>query len=89
MNGCDAVGWTRGEPERLAVVEMKRGFNLELLLHTVQRMRCADEVWLAVPATRRGRDRDRDPRIRRLCRLIGFGLMRPHWTRDKWQFRVP
>ena len=28
---------------------------------------------LAVPATRRGRDRD--PRVHRLCRLLGFGLM--------------
>ena len=36
-------------------------------------MRPADEVWVAVPLTRRGRDRD--PRVRRLCRLIGLGLM--------------
>jgi hypothetical protein len=64
-----------GLPERLAVVEMKRGFNLDLL-QAVERMRFADEVWLAIPAT--GRGRDRDPRIRRLCRLIGFGLMAIH-----------
>jgi hypothetical protein len=43
------------------------------LLQAVDRMRPADEVWLAVPLTRRGRDRD--PRVRRLCRLIGLGLM--------------
>ncbi len=36
-------------------------------------MRPADEVWLAVPMTRRGRDRD--PRVRRLCRLIGLGSL--------------
>jgi hypothetical protein len=36
-------------------------------------MPAADEVWLAVPATRRGRDRD--PRVRRLCRLLGLGMM--------------
>jgi hypothetical protein len=52
---------------------MKRGFNLDLLLQAVDRMRPADEVWIAVPITRRGRDRD--PRVRRLCRLIGLGLM--------------
>jgi hypothetical protein len=44
-------------------------------------MRAADEVWLAVPATRRGRDRDR--RVHRLCRLIGFGLMAVDTARDR------
>jgi hypothetical protein len=73
VNGCDAVGVQNGEPQRLAIVEMKLGFNLDLLLQAVERMRTADEVWLAVPVTRRGRDRD--PRVLRLCRLIGFGLM--------------
>jgi hypothetical protein len=76
ISGCDAVAVRDGQPERLAVVEMKRGFNLDLLLQAVERMRCADDVWLAVPAT--GRGRDRDPRIRCLCRLIGFGLMAVH-----------
>ena len=71
--GCDAVAVRDSEPLRLAVVEMKLGFNLELLLQAMDRMRIADEVWLAVPATRRGRDRD--PRLHRLCRVIGFGLM--------------
>jgi hypothetical protein len=80
VNGCDVVAINDGEPQRLAIVEMKLGFNLDLLLQAVERMRSADEVWLAVPATSRGRDRD--PRIRHLCRLIGFGLMAVH-TRSK------
>ena len=46
------------EALRLAIVEMKLGFNLDLLLQAVERIRAADEVWLAVPATQRGRDRD-------------------------------
>jgi hypothetical protein len=71
--GCDIVAVRDGDPPRLAIIEMKRGFNLDLLLQAVDRMRPADEVWLAVPITRRGRDRD--PRVRRLCRLIGLGLM--------------
>lgn len=71
--GCDVVAINDDEPLRLTVVEMKSGFSLELLLQAVDRVRVADEVWLAVPATRRGRDRDR--RVHRLCRLIGFGLM--------------
>ena len=71
--GCDIVAVRNGEPPRLVIVELKRGLNLDLLLQAVDRMRPADEVWLAVPITRRGRDRD--PRVRRLCRLIGLGLM--------------
>ena len=39
----------------------------------MDRVHIADEVWLAVPATRRGRDTD--PRVRLLCRAIGFGLI--------------
>ena len=71
--GCDVVAIRDDESLQLTVVEMKSGFSLESLLQAVDRVRVADEVWLAVPATRRGRDRDR--RIHRLCRLIGFGLM--------------
>lgn len=73
IHGCDAVAVRDEGPTRLAIVEMKLGFNLELLLQAMDRMRVADEVWLAVPATRRGRDRD--PRVHRLCRAVGFGLM--------------
>lgn len=32
---------------------MKLGFNSDLLLQAVERMRAADEVWLVVPVTRR------------------------------------
>jgi hypothetical protein len=49
-------------------------------------MRAADEVWLAVPATRRGRDRD--PRVHCLCRLLGFGLMAVSATRDRVEVLV-
>ena len=75
---CGSRGRTR---PLLAIVELKRGFNLDLLLQAVDRMRPADEVWLAVPMTRRGRDRD--PRVRRLCRLIGLGLLAVDAARDR------
>jgi len=81
VNGCDVVAVRDGEPPRLAIVEMKLGFNLDLLLQAVDRMRAADEVWLAVPATRRGRDRD--PCVHRLCRLIGLGLMAVNAMHDR------
>jgi hypothetical protein len=73
VKGCDIVAVQVDEPKKLSIVEMKLGFNLELLLQATDRMRIADEVWLAVPVTQRGRDRDR--RVHRLCRLIGFGLL--------------
>jgi len=57
--GCDVVAVRHAEPTLLAVVELKLGLSFELRLQGVDRMRCADEVWLAVKATRRGRDRDR------------------------------
>jgi|HubBroStandDraft_1064217.scaffolds.fasta_scaffold78269_2 hypothetical protein len=79
--GCDVVAVRTDIPLTLAIVEMKLGFTLELLLQAIDRMRPADEVWLAVPATRRGRDRD--ARVHRLCRLLGFGLLAVNPTRDR------
>jgi len=73
VEGCDIAAVRSDAPARLVVVEMKLGLNLELLLQAVDRLRVADELWLAVPKTRRGRDRDR--RVHRLCRLLGIGLM--------------
>jgi hypothetical protein len=73
VGGCDLVAVRDGEPPMLVICELKLGFNLELLLQGVDRMAAADAVWLAVPATRRGRDRDR--RVAKLCRLLGFGLL--------------
>jgi hypothetical protein len=81
VNGCDVVAVRHAERLQLAIVEMKLGFNLDLLLQATDRLRAADEVWLAVPATRRGRDRD--SRVHRLCRLIGFGLLAVDVARDR------
>jgi hypothetical protein len=71
--GCDIVGLADGEPPVVVVTELKLSFSLELLLQASDRMRAADRVYVAVPATRRGRDQDR--RVHRLCRLLGIGLM--------------
>ena len=68
VKDCDIVAVRAAEGLTLTIVEMKLGFTLDLLLQVTDRMRAADEVWLAVPATRRGRDRD--PRVHRLCRLL-------------------
>jgi hypothetical protein len=84
--GCDVVAVRNAPPERLLVVEMKLGFSLDLLLQAVDRSRAADEVWLTVAATRRGRDRDR--RVHRLCRLVGVGLLTVDAARDRIEVLV-
>jgi hypothetical protein len=71
--GCDIVAARDGQPPMLVITELKMAFTLELLLQGVDRLRAADEVWLAVGARRRGRDQD--GRVHRLCRLPGFGLL--------------
>jgi hypothetical protein len=73
IGGCDIVAVRAEEPPALVICELKLGFNLELLLQAADRMAAADAVWLAVPRTRRGRDRDR--RVVKLCRLLGLGLL--------------
>jgi hypothetical protein len=72
IRGCDIVAVRVGEAPLLVITEMKLSFTLELVLQAVDRLRVADEVWLAVTASRRGRDTDR--RVHRLCRLLGLGL---------------
>jgi hypothetical protein len=62
-----------GEPPLVVITELKLSFSLELLLQAVERTRSSDLVYVAVPATRRGRDQDK--RVHRLCRMLGIGLL--------------
>lgn len=73
IRGCDLVAIREDEPRRLVIGELKMTLSLDLLLQGVDRMRAADEVWLAVRQSRKGRDTDR--RAIRLCRLLGLGLL--------------
>lgn len=71
--GCDVVA-VRGEEQSILVVaELKLSFTLELVLQAVDRLRCADLVYLAIVGSRNGRDRD--ARVLRLCRLLGLGFL--------------
>jgi hypothetical protein len=71
--GCDVVA-LRGDRSPVVVIcELKLGFNLDLVLQGVDRSAACDEVWLAVRASTRGHVGD--PRVRKLCRLLGFGLI--------------
>jgi hypothetical protein len=72
--GCDLVALRGDEPPLVVVGELKLAFNLELVLQGINRTAACDEVWLAVRASARG-GRAHDPRVRKLCRLLGFGLL--------------
>ena len=72
--GCDLVALRGDEPPMVVVGELKLKFNLELVLQGVERSAGCDEVWLAVRVAARG-GRENDRRVRKLCRLLGFGLL--------------
>jgi len=75
VRGCDLVGIADGTPELVVIGELKQTFTLELVLQAVDRTPACDEIWLAVAASRRGRGREGDPRVKKLCRFLGFGLL--------------
>src|SRR5436189_2522941 len=72
--GCDLVALRGDEPPLVVVGELKLAFNLELVLQGIDRMAACDQVWLAVRIASRG-GRERDRRVLKLCRLLGFGLL--------------
>ena len=73
--GCDLVAIRDGTPTAVIIGELKLTFTLDLVLQAVDRSAACDEVWLAVRASRRGRGREHDRRVKKLCRLLGFGLL--------------
>jgi hypothetical protein len=73
--GCDLVALDGKEPAAVVIGELKLSFTLDLVLQAVDRTAACDEVWLAVRASRRSRGREHDPRVRKLCRLLGLGLL--------------
>jgi hypothetical protein len=73
VRGCDVVGLKGDAPPLVVIGELKQSFSLELVLQGIDRAAACDEVWLAVRSSTRGRARD--ARVRKLCRLLGFGLL--------------
>ncbi|PZD94296.1 hypothetical protein DNH61_17960 [Paenibacillus sambharensis] len=73
---CDLVAVKPGE-EATVIVEMKKTFNLALLLQGVERLRLTDRVMLAVERNRKksGAVNQRFGDLTELCRLLGLGLM--------------
>ncbi len=76
---CDLVAIkhdSTGE-EEILIVEMKKTFNLALLLQGVERLRLGGHVVLAVERNRKksGAHNQRFGDLTELCRLLGIGLM--------------
>lgn len=69
---CDVAAVRDGE---LIVVELKRGFTLELIYQAVDRQRIADGVYVAVPLPKRGYMAPHMQDMRSLCRRLELGLI--------------
>jgi hypothetical protein len=68
IGGADLVG-VRDDGRLVVIGELKLRFSLDLLLQAVDRMAACDEVWMAIRA------RPVRAEVRKLCRLLGFGLL--------------
>ncbi|PQP82483.1 hypothetical protein C0Q44_13670 [Paenibacillus sp. PCH8] len=73
---CDLVG-VRSDQDEPLIVEMKKTFNLSLLLQGMQRMKLSPFVYLAVERNRskRGAVNQRWSELTALCRQLGLGLL--------------
>ncbi|QOS77881.1 hypothetical protein JNUCC31_24505 [Paenibacillus sp. JNUCC31] len=73
---CDLVGVKSDQNEPL-IVEMKKTFNLSLLLQGMQRLKLSPFVYLAVERNRskRGAVNQRWGELTALCRQLGLGLL--------------
>lgn len=69
---CDITAARDGE---LIVVELKRGFTLELIYQAMERQKIADGVYVAVPLPGRGYLAPRVREMQALCRRLELGLI--------------
>ncbi len=87
VRNCDLVGVHPDRSEPL-IVEMKKTFNLALLLQGMERLQMSSQVYLAVERsrTKRGAVNQRWGDITKLCRKLGFGLMTITFFKTKKPF---
>lgn len=72
VRGCDIAAVKNDE---LIIVELKRGFTMELIYQALERQRIADSVYLAVPLPKRGYMAPRYHDMLRLCKRLELGLI--------------
>mgnify|MGYP002624863158 CR=1 FL=1 len=77
VRGCDIVARRAGEAP--VIVELKKSFNLPLLLQGIDRLAMSDEVYLAFAAPAKAANWRRDRKaVLKLCRRLGLGLLMIH-----------
>ena len=79
VRGCDVVA---SRDDDLVIVELKRGFNVDLLLQATERQRLSQSVYIAVPAPLGKGDRARWRDILRLLRRLELGALLVHFDAD-------
>ena len=72
VKDCDVTAMRDGE---LIVVELKRGFTLDLVYQAIDRQRVADGVYVAVPLPKRGYMSPHVKDMQSLCRRLELGLI--------------
>lgn len=87
VRNCDMVGMKDGHSEPL-IVEMKKTFNLALLLQGLERQKISPLVYLAVEKsrTKKGAVNQRWSDISHLCLKLGLGLITVTFYKTKAPF---
>lgn len=82
VKNCDI---TAIQGDDLIVVELKRGFTIDLLIQAVERQRIADSVYVAIPSGGETRDRysKRWKGMERLLKRLSLGLILVSFPLDK------
>ncbi|OCT10688.1 hypothetical protein A8709_22900 [Paenibacillus pectinilyticus] len=80
---CDLVA-IRGE-EPPVIVELKKSFNIPLLVQGIERLKLTQEVYVAFELPNKGKapQRLQWEDIRRLCRMLGLGVLTVQFYKRK------
>jgi hypothetical protein len=77
INNCDVVA--KKPDDTLVIIELKKGFNLDLLIQGVERLSLTSEVYIAAgfygPIAKGSIWNKRRRGILKLCKRLGLGLM--------------
>lgn len=89
VKSCDLVA-VRGDEEPV-IVELKKTFNLPLLVQGIDRLKSSSRVYLAVEQNRNGKApyNLKWSDLARLCRMLGLGLITVRFYKTKKPYVEP